>query len=526
MINEFVRNENRSLDAESKRLEKDLVTNMKIHLEIFTGITQSLLYNFDQKQLNKLIASYMQFNNINGIAILDADDMDLLAAWRNPDIKIGESIPKDITIDEQMSISSTATYEKEKVGSVRIYYSDKIVNANIENRKQATKLSIADFSSIAKKDINKSVATQIIVAVCIIIALIVTIIICLKIFVTRPIKATADMIMDIAQGEGDLTKRLTITRNDEIGDLSNQLNLFLEKLQELIKEVSVSAKTIDSKSSHFTNLSTKMTDGIDRLSARSNTVAVAAGEMSANMSSVADVMGDASNNVNIVASASEQMSTTINEIARNTEQARSITISAVTQTRNASEQVNSLGNSAREIGQVVETITDISKQVNLLALNATIEAARAGEAGKGFAVVANEIKDLANQTALASDEIKAKIHGIQSSTDGTVSKISDISDVVNEINEIVSIIATAVEEQSGTTAEIATNASQLNHSITEANENVSQGALSSQQIAREISEITQGADDMAKSSNKVKVNADELSDLADQLTGKMGKFKV
>lgn len=154
------------------------------------------------------------------------------------------------------------------------------------------------------------------------------------------------------------------------------------------------------------------------------------------------------------------MTTTINEIAQNTEKANTITGEAVSEAKGASDNVDELGSAAQEISKVTETVTEISEQTNLLALNATIEAARAGDAGKGFAVVANEIKELARQTAEATQDIKRRIEGIQDSTSGTVTKIQQISKVINDVNDIVSTIASSVEEQSVTTKEIATNVAQ------------------------------------------------------------------
>ena len=164
------------------------------------------------------------------------------------------------------------------------------------------------------------------------------------------------------------------------------------------------------------------------------------------MTSVAAAMDQVSSNMSSVAAASEQMSMTISEISTNTEKTKTITDTVVGKISEASEQVKELGFSAEDIGKVVVTITDISDQVNLLALNATIEAARAGEAGKGFTVVASEIKELAAQTAEASQEIKEKAANIEQSTQKTVTQINEISQVVDQVNEFVVMIASSVQE--------------------------------------------------------------------------------
>ncbi|MBW1893775.1 MAG: methyl-accepting chemotaxis protein, partial [Deltaproteobacteria bacterium] len=241
--------------------------------------------------------------------------------------------------------------------------------------------------------------------------------------ISFPLNNTVSMIRDVAEGEGDLTKRLEVLSTDEVGDLSMWFNNFIDNLQGMIKKIMGYADLLGSSSKELTDLSGLMTNGANQMSAKSNAVATAANEMNANMDSVAAAMEEASTNTGMVATAAEQMTATINEIAQNSEKAATISSEAVAQAKNASNRVEELGVAAQEIGKVTEAITEISEQTNLLALNATIEAARAGDAGKGFAVVANEIKELARQTAEATRDIKEKIAGIQSTTEATVSDI-------------------------------------------------------------------------------------------------------
>jgi len=344
--------------------------------------------------------------------------------------------------------------------------------------------------------------------------------------ITVPIKHTVEMLKDIAQGEGDLTKRLKVETKDEVGEMAEWFNKFIDTIQNIIKDVAQNANRVKDASGELSEISKQMTFGAEQTSEKANVVAAAGEEMSSNMSSVAAATEEASANVNMVATAAEQMIATINEIAQNSEKASSITSEAVAQTQNASNKVNELGSSADEIGKVVETITEISEQVNLLALNATIEAARAGEAGKGFAVVANEIKDLAKQTAEATQEIKGKIGGIQGSTDATVTEIGQILEVINDINDIVSTIATAVEEQSATTKEIAENVVQASRGIQEVNENVAQSSSVARDIAKDIADVNQASGKMSDSSSQVNLSAEALTGLSETLNEMVGKFKV
>ncbi len=344
--------------------------------------------------------------------------------------------------------------------------------------------------------------------------------------VVKPIVRTSAMLKDIAEGEGDLTRRLEASSRDEIGDMARWFNIFVEKIQGVVREISDNALALSSSSANLSAVSAQMSQGAGETSARANAVAAAAEEMSSNMNSVAAAANQASTNMGIIASSAGQMTDTVAEIARNMEKARAITVEAVESARSASVKVDELGVSARDIGKVTETITEISEQTNLLALNATIEAARAGEAGKGFAVVANEIKELARQTAEATQEIRARIDGIQQSTAGTVSQIQGISHVIDEINGIVSTIAAASEEQSVTMREIATNVSQGAQGIQMVTENVSQSSSAANEIARDIAGVDKAAAQMADGSNLVKMNAAQLNSQAEKLKELVGRFKV
>ncbi len=385
---------------------------------------------------------------------------------------------------------------------------------------------VAQKATQIKRRISSEILKTILIIACIFVLAIVAAYFIVGKGVVAPIRRMINMVKDIAEGEGDLTKRLEDNSGDETQELAEWFNRFIDNLQEMIKKVKIDADKLTDSSTNLAAISDEMNTGAEGVAGRASAVAAASEEMSANLNSMAAAMEQAATNINMVASASEEMSATIGEIAKNTEQARIITGNAVEKVDNASNQVNDLGNAAKQIGQVVESITDISEQVNLLALNATIEAARAGEAGKGFAVVANEIKELARQTADATLEIKERVNGIQGSTQDTVREIAGISEVVTETNDIVSTVAAAVEEQSVAIREIAENVGQASQGIGEINENIAQGSTASEEVAKEVAEVTQASGEMANSSSQVKINAEDAAELANSLAGIVGKFKV
>ncbi len=367
--------------------------------------------------------------------------------------------------------------------------------------------------------------TALLVAVLGLIAIVITAVLIAR-SIVQPVRVVVNSLTELSSGEGDLTTRLPVEREDEIGRLAMRFNEFMEKLHSMILNISQGVETLSSSSSQMASISEQMSSSSADTSEKANSVAAAAEEMTTNMDSVSASMEQSSSNLNTVSSAAEEMNSTINEIARNSENAREIVVSAVEKADASTKMMDELSQAAKGIGQVVETITDISEQVNLLSLNATIEAARAGEAGKGFAVVANEIKDLAHQTSNASNDIKVKIDDIQKSSSFTVAGMDEIKSVISEVKDIVSSIATAIEEQSSATREISENIAQASSGIEEVNINVNQSSSAIGEITRDITGVNESSGDMADKSGQVRESAENLSQLASQLREMVGRFKL
>jgi methyl-accepting chemotaxis protein len=345
--------------------------------------------------------------------------------------------------------------------------------------------------------------------------------------ISGPIDTTVKMLSEVAKG--NLTVEIPdvlLTRKDEADDLARNMQELTKSLRAMIGEVGTGAQTLAMASGEMASIADGLSTGSKEVAGLANTVAAAAEESSANTTSVAAAMEQTTSNLTSVASATEEMSATVGEIASNAEKARSISSDATSQAQAISAMMKDLGRAAQDIGKVTETITSISAQTNLLALNATIEAARAGAAGKGFAVVANEIKELAQQTAAATEDIKSKISGIQASTGGAMGDIEKIAHVIKEVGEIVASIAAAIEEQSTVTRDVASNIAQASTGVKDANERVSQTAGVSQSIAKDIANVNSTVTNLVSGAEQVRAGAAELTGLAGQLKERMSQFKI
>ncbi len=372
--------------------------------------------------------------------------------------------------------------------------------------------------------------------------------------INQPIRKLTSMVIDLAKGEGDLNLRLDIENRDEMGNLARWFNMFIGKVQSMIREVVRNAEALSSLSYRSLELSGNMAAGAGQLSEIStavstateevsmniNTMASATEEMSVNIQSVSSTAKKMSQNMESVASAMEEMSEAISDIARNAQDGVRISTDAIWMAKSADEAMNTLGSAAKEIGDVTKVITRIAEQTNLLALNATIEAASAGTAGRGFAVVANEIKELASQSAKAAENIAGRVRGVQKNTDSAISIIAEVSAIIRTINNSVVRITNAVEQQTVTVGEIMSNIQYANigvgniaSSIAEVakgandmSENAGEAATGAVQLASSIHNISRIAKDADERARQVNASSEEISDVSVQLQKMVGRFNV
>ncbi len=313
------------------------------------------------------------------------------------------------------------------------------------------------------------------------------------------LRTKVDSILAVvnAAADGDLTREVTIEGEDAIGQMGVGLGQFFQELRVTVGSIAGNASSLGGSAEELTAVSSEMNANAEETAVQANVVSAAAEQVS--------------KNVQTVATGVEEMSASIREIAGNATQAAKVAQEAVKVAENTNQTITKLGESSCEIGKVIKVITSIAEQTNLLALNATIEAARAGEAGKGFAVVANEVKELAKETAKATEEIGQKIDAIQSDTRNAVDAINQISQVIDQINDISNTIASAVEEQTATTNEISRN--------------VAEAAKGSGEIAQNITSVAKAAESTTQGAGNTQQAAAELSRMAAELQQLVSRFK-
>jgi len=374
-------------------------------------------------------------------------------------------------------------------------------------------------------------------------------------FLIHPINQVVDELYEIAQGGGDLTTRLDILSEDEIGMLGDNFNGFVQKLQKSIGEVAADTNQLNASSDTLSDLARKMAGSAEEMTSQANVVAASTEEVSVNLKEVTKISETMARGVTTIAAASEEMSTNVgtvaaaieempaslSEVAKSCVKAADFVNSSQAKVNATTEIMNILDKAAGEIGKVVEMIGDIADQTNLLALNATIEAASAGEAGKGFAVVAGEVKELANQTASATNGIAAKITLVQEQVGKSVKSIQEVTESIAKVNQIMDAIVAAVEQQTNTTNEIsrsvvgaAQGANDVSRTVQEIDRNLQQVVLRSiQEAANGVNEASRGIQEVSRSAgttSQIAANtnsvAQQVAGLAEQLQQVVQQFKV
>ena len=358
--------------------------------------------------------------------------------------------------------------------------------------------------------------------------LVITYILCLLMSrkIVAPINQISGMIKEIAEGEGDLTKRVGYQSKNELGELVGWFNRFMENLQQMIRQIAGDADGVGASARHLKELSVNMSNQLKQTADNAQKAAKSSESIVINITDIAATVEQSSTNSLVVADSISEMNGSIAQIAGKADDAKRVSQSAVSQSESINAQISEFGNATKEISKISELINEIAEQTNLLGLNATIEAARAGEAGKGFAVVANEIKALAKQTAEATFEIRESVIGIEETAADTIQGIQRVQEVIIESHASIDEIAEATENQSANVQTISENVHQIAEGLSEVSQNISESTQLIGNVSGEISQIDRSSAELSHNSEDVSAGATQLTSLSEQLTALVKRFKI
>ncbi len=344
--------------------------------------------------------------------------------------------------------------------------------------------------------------------------------------ITRPLAMVTAGLRDIAQGAGDLTRRLPVKRRDEIGELSDWFNQFVGKLQSDIRQVGASSGQLADASTRLSGQSVQIAAGSGTVNEAATAVAAASAHLSDQIQDMAATTASVSTHTRSVTVAVEEMKATVDDVARNCTEASQIAQTADRDARAALGIMDQLEETGRDINTVVEVINRVAEQTNLLALNATIEAATAGEAGRGFAVVAGEVKELARQSAQSAHQITERIQKMLDRVATAGKAMRQITEVIGRVSQVNNLIAAAFEEQSATNRQIAGNIAGVSDSAESLSRNARELAQLATEVSGRMSEIQRVCGESATAANAARAQSEQVAQMAGELSAVVSHFKT
>ncbi len=433
LIDEHANSVETNIDTQAKSQKAELKERMKVNAEICGGIASNFLYNFDEEGLANALAPYMKLPAISAIRVLDNQDKPFLAIWKAPEIQTGKTLPENLKLNENLAYNADSIFEKEKIGQVRIFFTEALLNKEIQKSKSAVKEEIAAFKETGDDSFHKALMGQIGVTLGVVLALVVTITLSLRMIAIKP------------------------------------LNRIIKGLQEAAEQVSAASKEVSSFSQEMAEGASEQASGIEETSATLEEISSMTQRNAENASQVNEIMtGEASENVAQIKTQMDRMKTAIE--------------STVT--------------SGQETAKIIKTIDEIAFQTNLLALNAAVEAARAGEAGAGFAVVADEVRNLAMRAAEAAKTTSELIENSSSKIEETSHLNAKMAELMDQNSTTAEKVTVLVGEIASASQEQAQGIEQVNLAVTEMEKVTQSTAAGSEQSASASEEMSAQSEEM------------------------------
>ena len=424
LIGQHIQSVETNIAEQAGSQKADLSENMKVNAEICSGIASNFLFNFDEEGLAKALSPYMKLPAIRAITVVDNKEKPFLAIWKTPEIKTGKELPNDLNLNKDLAWGADSIYEKEKQGHVRVFFTDALVNREIQKSKGKMKQEISTFQATADKSFRGALIGQIGVTLGVVLALIITITLCLRFIAIKP------------------------------------LNRIIKGLQEAAEQVASASSQVSSFSQDMAQGASEQASGIEETSATLEEISSMTRQNAENASRVNKIMmEESSENFDKIKGQMDKMKTAIASTVE----------------------------SSQETAKIIKTIDEIAFQTNLLALNAAVEAARAGEAGAGFAVVADEVRNLAMRAAEAAKTTSELIENSGAKIEETSQLNARMVEFMDQNSATAERVTVLVGEIAAASREQAQGIEQVNLSVTEM-ERVTQGSAAGAEEAASASE--------------------------------------